>query len=42
MPTIKFNYKGPRCFGIQGYRSATEESLRSTAIYDSVHVGLYM
>ena len=28
----KFNYKGPRCFGIRGYRSATQESLRSTDV----------
>jgi len=29
---MKFNYKGPRRLGALGYRSATQESLRSTAI----------
>ena len=28
----KFNYKGPHCFGIRGYWSATQESLRSTVL----------
>src|SRR6218665_1266414 len=30
--TIKFNRKGPHCFGIGGYRSATQERLRSTGL----------
>jgi len=31
------NYKGPRCFGIRGYQSAPQESLRSTA-HGDLHV----
>jgi len=32
---MKFNYEGPRSFGARGYWSATQESLRSTALSNS-------
>src|SRR6218665_1361429 len=34
---IKFNYKGPRSYGSQGNRSATQESLRITVLFH-IHI----
>src|SRR6218665_558046 len=33
-----FNYKGPRSLGARGCRSATQESLRTTVLYDSLYI----